>query len=44
MTCGNKVYDAMPVYMQLKGLFRYLHVVEGTLGSDLGAGLFTKRA
>ena len=23
---------------------KYLHVVEGTLGSDLGAGLFTKRA
>ena len=44
LPASSKVTDK-PVQIELNQTKRnYLHVVEGTLGSDLGAGLFTKRA
>jgi hypothetical protein len=40
----TKITD-QPVQLELDQTKRnYLHVQEGTLGSDIGAGLFTKKA
>jgi hypothetical protein len=40
----TKITD-QPVQLELDQIKRnYLHVLEGTLGGDLGAGLFMKKA